>query len=1093
MSTGKKKMTGLALLFALMLATITGMAQVQNGSITGTVTDPSGAVLPHAQVAALSTTTGTQYGATTTSSGDYTFPSLPIGRYTISVRLHGFKTEVRSHVAVEVGQREAVNFRMQLGNVVQTVQVSSSIPPLETQSASPGTVVVNRYVQDLPLSIRNWDDLMGLVAGVSADRYTNQSGATNSGRYGGINIHGVRSLQNNFILDGVDNNTVSENVQELSTESVRPSVDAISEFKMVTDPYDAEYGRSPGGAVVVVTKSGTNQFHGDVWEFNRTSATDATDFFTNRAGDSKPGLTQNQFGGVIGGPIIKNKLFFMFNYEGTRIAQGVTRLTNVPLANERAGDFSPAAGAAADVTYSTIVNPVTGQPFANNIIPQSMIEPEATRLLGLVPLPNITPPPGPQNSENWLINPKLTDNTNDYLGRVDYQLSPRNTLFNRYENTHRLRFTPGYFGNLLVDGTSTSSWGNLQMNSEGDALGWTSSLASTLVNEFRLGWFRDYSFGTQTPSGKNTLADVGILGIPSDSYYNGGISGLNFSGGGGVNMPYLGSPDYLPKSQFTNSFYLADTVNKMAGNHQIRFGFQGEYFRNIFVDNQAMRGSMTFTGQFTGNPLADFLLGYVAQADETVLHRVDQRDVMLSPWIEDDWRTTKRLTLNLGLRYDHATWPYEAQNEMANFDPATVQLVYAQSGSGFARQLIQPDNKDFGPRVGLAYELTPKTVLRAGYGRFYQLFDRFGSENQLALNPPFLLQTSPSTTSNTTPIFFLQDGFPPSWRNAATFDLATAHVRAENMDAVHSSVDQWNFGFQRLLPSDTTLTVDYVGTKATHLTYLSNLNQYDPIGTSLVPYPALGFIEYTDDGGDSNYNGLEASLDKRLSAGLSVMAAYTWSKTLSDVPGDPLAGGGGLGVQNSRDVEAIYGPVDFNEGQRLTFAYDYNLPFGHGQKFLSHERVASEILGGWQATGVFTYHGGLPFTVEASGNNPYVGQEATAYPNRICNGALPSGQRTVSGWYNPACFVVPTPFALGNEGSNILTGPSLTTLDFGLLKSFPLGEQRRLEFRWEAFNIANTPLFGLPSADASSPGTEGRITSLAGDPRVMQFALKFYF
>jgi hypothetical protein len=722
-----------------------------------------------------------------------------------------------------------------------------------------------------------------------------------------------------------------------------------------------------------------------------------------------------------------------------------------------------------------------------------LIEPEATKLLSLVPLANITAPPGPQNRENWLINPRLTDNTNDYLGRIDYQLSPRNTFFDRYENTHRLRFTPGYFGNLLVDGTGTSSWGNLLMNSEGDAFGWTSSLASTLVNEFRLGWFRDYSFGKQTPWGQNTLADVGILGIPLDTYFNGGISGLNFSGGGGVNMPYLGSPDYLPKSQFTNSFYLSDTVNKVVANHQIRFGFQGEYFRNIFVDNQAMRGSMTFTGQFTGNPLADFLLGYVGQADETVLHRVDQREVMLSPWAEDSWRATKRLTLNLGLRYDHATWPYESQNEMANFDPATAQLVDATSGSGFARQLIQPDNKNIAPRVGIAYQLTPKTVLRAGYGRFYEMFDRFGSENQLALNPPFLLQTSPTTTSKTTPIFFLQDGFPPSWRNPATFNLTTAHLRAENMDAVHSAVDQWNFGFQRLLPANTTLTVDYVGTKATHLTYLSNLNQYDPIGTSLLPYPAFGYIEYTNDGGNSNYSGLEASANKTLTVGLSVMAAYTWSKVLSDVPGDPLGGGGGLGVQNSRDIEALYGPANFNEGQRLTFAYDYNLPFGHHQRLLSHGGVLSYILGDWQMTGIFTYHGGLPFTVEASKNNPYVGLEATAYPNRICNGALSGSQRTVSEWFDPACFAVPTPFALGNEGSNILTGPSLTTLDFGLLRSFPLGEQRRLEFRWEALNIANTPLFGLPSADASSPGTEGRISTLAGDPRVMQFALKLYF
>lgn len=1069
------------------------LAQVQNGALTGSVTDPSGAIVPGVAISAVNSATGAHYNTITTSSGQYLFPSLPIGAYALTAQAHGFKSEERQRIPLEVGQREVVNFTLQLGSEVQTVQVSAATPLLETEAASPSEVVVNRYVQDLPLSTRNWDDLMGLAAGVSMDRYTNQSGATNSGRFGGINIHGVRSLQNNFILDGVDNNTVSENVQELSTEAVRPSVDAISEFETVTDPYDAEYGRSPGGAIVVVTKSGTNQFHGDVWEFNRTSATDATDFFTNRAGAQKPGLTQNQFGGVVGGPIIKDKLFFMFNYEGTRITQGVTRLTNVPLPNEKTGDFSPAAAAAADVTYSTVINPATGQTFANNIIPSGMIDPEAARLLALVPNGNVTPPPGPQNRENWLINPKLSDNTNDYLGRVDYQLSSRNTLFDRYENTHRLRYTPGYFGNLPIDGTGTSSWGNLLMNSQGDALGWTSTLKPTLVNEFRLGWFRDYSFGKQTPWGKNTLADVGILGIPSDPYFDGGISGLNFSGGGGVNMPYLGSPDYLPKSQFTNSFYLADSVSKLVGNHQLRFGFQGEYFRNIFVDNQAMRGSMTFSGQFTGNPLADFLLGYVAQADETVLHRVDQRDMMLTPWAEDNWKVTDRLTFNLGLRYDHATWPYEAGNEMGNFNPTTGQLIDAKSGSGAARQLIQPDNGDVAPRIGFAFQATPKTVLRVGYGRFYELFDRFGSENQLALNPPFLLQTSPSTTSKTTPIFFVQNGFPASWRDPATFNLATAHLRAENMNAVHSAVDQWNIGFQRLLPLDATLTADYVGTKGTHLTYLSNLNQYDPIGTSIVPYPAVGYIEYTNDGGNSNYNGLEVTLNKRFSAGLSLLAAYTWSKTLSDVPGDPLAGGGGLGVQDSGDIEALYGLINFNTAQRFTMAYDYNLPVGRGEKFLSHGGALAYVIGGWQLSGVFTYHSGRPFTVAASANNPFVGQQASAYPNRLCNGALPAGQRTVNDWFNTTCFAVPTPFALGNEGSNILIGPTFTTLDFGLLKSFPLGEQRRLEFRWEAFNFANTPLFGLPSSDASSPGTDGRITSLAGDPRVMQFALKLYF
>ena len=340
-----------------------GWSQIQNASVGGRITDPSGAVVPDAHLTAQNQATGMKYSTTSNSSGYYTFPTIPIGTYTVTVNANGFKKIVRSNITLEVGQSARVDFKLQLGSPVQTVQVTSATPLLQTQSAMPQTAIRNRLVTNLPLSTRNWDDLMGLVAGVQGYRYTNQSGSTASGRFGGINVNGVRSLQNNFILDGVDNNTVSENVQELSTEVIRPSVDAVREFKIITDPYSAEYGRSPGAAIIVTTKSGTNKFHGEAWEFNRTSATDATDFFTNRAGAKKPGLTQNQFGGNFGGPIIKNHAFFFFNYEGTRISQGVTRLSNVPLPNERAGNFSPAAGAANGVTYGPIFDPTTGQPF----------------------------------------------------------------------------------------------------------------------------------------------------------------------------------------------------------------------------------------------------------------------------------------------------------------------------------------------------------------------------------------------------------------------------------------------------------------------------------------------------------------------------------------------------------------------------------------------------------------------------------------------------------------------------------------------------------------------------------------------------------
>jgi outer membrane receptor protein involved in Fe transport len=1072
-----------------------GWSQVQNASVSGRITDPSGAVVPDARLTAQNQATGMKYSTTSNSSGYYTFPTIPIGTYTVTVNANGFKKIVRSNITLEVGQSARVDFKLQLGSPVQTVQVTSATPLLQTQSAMPQTAIQNRLVTDLPLSTRNWDDLMGLVAGVQGYRYTNQSGSTASGRFGGINVNGVRSLQNNFILDGVDNNTVSENVQELSTEVIRPSVDAVREFKIITDPYSAEYGRSPGAAIIVTTRSGTNKFHGEAWEFNRTSATDATDFFTNRAAAKKPGLTQNQFGGNFGGPIIKNHAFFFFNYEGTRISQGVTRLSNVPIPNERAGDFSLAASAANGVTYTPIIDPTTGMPFPNNMIPSDRISSVAAKIMGMIPLPNVTPPPGPLNRENYLINPKLTSNANNYIGRVDWQITPRNSVFVRYSDIPWTRLVPGPFGSSIIDGTGTSAWGRLTMNSQAAAVGWTAMISPTLVNSFRLGWGRNWSHGVQTPFGRNTLSSIGILGIPDNPLYDGGISGMDFANVGGVNMPYLGSPDYLPKWQFTNQFEEADTLNYTHGAHEFKFGVDYHLpMRNIYLDEPALRGHLYFDGQFTGNALADFLLGYPYGAQESVFHQVDMRMWMQSYFAEDIWKVMPRLTLDLGLRYDYATWPHEAADQMTNVDPATGQLVYAKSGSGLSQQLVHPDKDNFAPRIGIAYQVTPNTVLRAGYGRFYQQFERIGSEDQMSLNPPWLLNVLPTVpvTDHTTPVFYLDQGFPSSYRDVANIDLTKVRLRAVDPNSQMPIIDQWSAGFQRRLPFDIVATVDYVGTKGTHLSYLRNLNQPIPAGTIKLPYPNLGIIEYRQNGGNSTYNGLEATVEKRFSHGLTFHIAYTYSKSIDDAR-DNLSGFGSSFPEDSYNVFAYdRGLSNFDFRNRFVFAYVYDFPLGNGHQWAT-TGVPAAILGNWRMNGIFTRNSGFPFTVTASSLSSFVGPLADTRPNRNCNGGLPSGQQSVNEWFNPTCFAVPNPAAFGNSGRDILIGPPFTNLDFSLDRSFPFrlgGEGRQLEFRWEVFNLFNTPQFSIPNSDVSSPGTVGRITSLAGDPRVMQFALK---
>ncbi|HEX8686805.1 MAG TPA: carboxypeptidase-like regulatory domain-containing protein, partial [Pyrinomonadaceae bacterium] len=507
------RVTACLLLVCLCLAARTS-AQVNNASVTGLVTDTTGAVVPNASVTLKNKATNVETTSTTDSSGYYTFASVPVGAYDVTVERQGFKRIVLSDIKLEVAQKARVDAALEVGAVSETITVTSATL-LTTQEATTGGVIENRMVEQLPLSGRNWDDLIGLVPGVQADRYTEEGGSTAGGRTGGANVHGVRSLQNNFVLDGVDNNSISENVQELTTQVARPSVDSIQEFKVSTNPYSAENGRSPGALISVTTKSGGNAFHGTLYEFHRNRVFDANNFFNNRAGARKPQNIQNQFGGNVGGPVIRDKAFFFFNYEGTRIRKGVTRLGNVPLANEIRGDFSTAAAVANRIpggAYATLFDrvgdcralvPSAFNPngsFINNQIPAQCLDPLAQKVLALLPGPNVTPGSGPLNLNNFLRNPGITDDTDSYTGRFDWQQSTKNSFFVRYTLSDRFRYIPGIFGGV-VDGTGSSANGRLNMKGQSAAVGWTRVISPRLVNEFRLGWGRNNSLAVQDPFG----------------------------------------------------------------------------------------------------------------------------------------------------------------------------------------------------------------------------------------------------------------------------------------------------------------------------------------------------------------------------------------------------------------------------------------------------------------------------------------------------------------------------------------------------------------------------------------------------------------
>jgi hypothetical protein len=1100
-------------------------AQVNTASLTGLITDSTNATVGQVKVTVQNAATGYTRVFETDPSGLYSFQELPIGSYRVTVSHQGFATLAET-VSLNTAEKVRRDFVLRAGGTEETVEVTATAPSLSPDDASISTVMGSDAIEKTPLFLRNWDDLLRVVPGVQISRFTQQSGATSAGRVGDFNVHGVHSLQNNFMLDGIDNNTFSENVQELSTEASHPSVDTLQEFNIITNPYSAEYGRSPGAAVSVSTRSGTNAIHVLAYEYLRNQYFDANDFFTNQRGAPKPENNQHQFGGNIGGPLIKGKLFGFFNYEGTRIHQGVSRITTVPLANERIGDFSNAAAAVAGVSYNVIYDPTTGHPFLNNQIPTGRIDSVVSSLMGLFPSANFLPPlnKGPANLNNFARNALAIDNNDSYTGRMDWMATPADTVFGRYSYFTRFRFLPGNFGGI-ADGTSTSALGRQQLTGNSLALGWTHIFTAHLLNDFHFGFIRNFSYAQQDPFGLNA-ANQFVPGIPNNPAIAGGVPLTQFA-----NFGFLGSPDFLPKRQIPQQFEWFDTVSWSLHKHSLKMGFSfyGP-MRNIFQDEPGTRGDLGFTGVFTQCPplatnnkfcadnptllrsktglsYADGLLGLVQSTQLTNVFFVDQRLWMVSGFGQDDWKVTPKLTLNLGLRYDFAPPVTEGQNRMANFNPAgNGSLVFAQDGSLQDRALVQPYKSAFGPRLGFAYSPWHNTVVRGGYGIYYTLFERFGSENQLALNPPFLINKT--LASNTAPVLIAKNGFPANFLDPTTVNLGALqafHIRAENPANPAPTIQQWSFGVQHQFSAVWSAELNYVGTKSTHLDRLSDFNQ--PMITNGVagptPYANFGYIEYLNQNAIGNYHGLEASLLRRFRNGLDLRATYTYSRSMDNSPQELESNSGA--APDGRNAAAWYGASDFDIPHRVALSYSYDLPFGHGKPFL-HDGVLSQIFGGFRTSGVYTYYSGHPFTINEGGGlgsalDPF--GQATAVPNVV-------GATQIVGdpscWFftsaNKNCLALAPglsdPFqvlpakAVGNSGRNTLRGPHTTVFDAALTRDFHMTERANLQFRWEVFNLTNTPEFGQPNGNITS-GAAGSITTLSGDPRVMQFALRLSF
>jgi len=1073
--------------FALLLVMFAGLAQAQTATVTGTITDSTGAVVPGTSITIVNVATGAQRSVTANASGLYTVPLLPPGEYRITVEQPGFRPVVRSGIILQVEQRATINFALELGSLAEQVEVTADAMQLNTIEASQGQVIDNQRIVDMPLNGRDYNQLALLSAGAVQP--------LPGSRYGGFSTGGLRVTQNNFMLDGVDNNGVELAGAQRQSEMVKPSVDAVQEFKVQTNSYSAEFGRAMGGVVNVTTKSGTNDLHGTAFHFLRNDKLDAKNFF-DPADQPRPPFKRNQFGFSIGGPAFvpklfdgRNKVFWFGNYEGTRVRESTTGNNTIPTLGMRQGDF----GALLSQRNLAILDPLTNQPFPNNVIPQGRFDPVAERLMQLYPTPQ-----SDAVLTNFLFNAPLQENVEQFGFRFDINLGNNDNISYRYSqqdatNPAALALPPPAFGG----GLDASTQGKITSAT------WNHIFTPTLIMSVRGAWnFGLFIRDNPAQAGRENL-NV-LYGIPGGNQtIPGGFSSMGLTG-----YTNIGIGGFNPVDRDSQNRQAVGDLTWIKGNHNIKMG--AGYLRtqnNIFnIRNEV--GNYQFNGRFTRDGAADFLLGWSSQYVWGSRVQADLRGSNTSLYVQDDWRISRKLTVNLGMRYE-VTQPFLDKRDrmgiLDNYtDPANPRLVYAGSeGSDrFNRAMIHTDRNNFMPRVGFAYQLTNKTVIRSGYGIFYMLFEPLGDAEWLIGNPPNAFGVT-LASSATTPAVLLKDG-PPE--GALTLERATgltfaAYERRPNQ----SYSQQWNFNIQQELARDWLLEVGYAGTKGTHLVqrYDDNfsppgpgninakrpLNRIDIPGTDITVSPLGGIFGYHHNG-NSSYHALVSKLEKRFSQGFTWLTSYTFSKAIGDTCGGaPQGNTGGCGFQDMRNLRAERSVDNQDVPHRLVMSGVWELPFGRGRAFGNQMPAAvNMVFGGWAVGSIITAVSGQPYNVTTAGNPANTGNIGVVNRPNV-SGADPFAiDRTVERDFDTSVFSPNLPNQIGNAGRNLLRRRAHFGWDFSALKDFPISEQVRLQFRFEAFQFTNTPRFGQAGAVVGTP-TFGVITG-AATPRNLQFALK---
>ncbi|HMD95779.1 MAG TPA: carboxypeptidase regulatory-like domain-containing protein [Terriglobia bacterium] len=1255
----------LLVLMAILLACPFLSAQVDTGAVLGVVKDSSGAIVPGAKISLTNNGTGLTVSTVAGPDGNFVFNPVKIGSYTVKAEFEGFQTAIYKDVSVEVQQQVVVNVTLQPGRITQTVEVTAAAAQLQTQDASVGQVVGSREVNNLPLNGRNFTFLAQIVAGVN----TPQADTRGNAASGAFSANGERPAQNNYLLDGIDNNSNTIDFLNGTNFVVLPPVDAIQEFKVETSNYSAQQGRAGGAILNATIKSGTNQLHGDVWEFLRNDKMDAADFFEDSGGIQKGEFRQNQFGFTIGGPVViphafngRNKLFFFGDYEGLRRVQGSVFTNSVPTGLERNSGFTNLAELVTEQTgnststdllgrtfpFGTVFDPATtrpvvcgttdavtglpaptcasaGQPAGTilthisdpfygpggispvgntmdftgscanppacllNQIPAGRLDPNAIKLLNLYPAAQRAGIVNDQTS-----NPNLTEHRNAFDTRLDFNESDKDQIFGRFSYVNDPQLIPGPFGGI-ADGGAFQQGLQTALSEQG-TVGWTRTLSPTTVNEARAGI--TYIHTTRYDPEGTTLgipAQFGIQDVPQVTE-NGGLPAFTI---GGLNT--LGTNQFLPSDEVNNTFQVTDNFSKAHGNHSLKMGFEFQHIKFSALQPVSSHGLFDFNGTYTGSDntgMAQLLLSPVASTapngvdfvggsdfiQNSNISLIDDMHNYYGTYFQDDWKVTPKLTLNLGLRWEHFGLPEEVHGRQANFVPGvpfstaaylipdstknhnlfatTPSFNNALATDGIALQfdktpeLGTAQNLNFAPRFGFAYQITPKLVMRGGYGVFYGGFEVQNGNNQ-GNSFPYEFLFSLSSPNSYTPITVpgLANA-PAGCTTAYTFELGFACTPLDpslvpgfgvSLTGLQTNFQTpytqgWNLSLEYAFTPTLSLTMGYVGNTTRHLELFKGSNDVsqilppntcleapacpgqNPNNISYVPFPnfSTGTTYQTTDG-DSYYNGLQTTLEKRYSAGLSLLATYTWSRCRSDA-GD-LLNGTSIGAYRAVDVpgagiRADYGDCDFDIRHVVHFSGGYELPFGRGKRFLATASRTMDLLaGGWSTQWITTIEGGQPITLSCD-DGPAAGVGCYDY-------TIPGVDRHGSGapdhFLNPAAFTQPCPppsftqpstcisgisslGLLGGTASQV-SGPAIVRLDISLFKEFRLSDRFRMQFRSEFFNILNHPTFNNPGFGGNGviaiPGSTDFLNSSFGeigstrfpfnDPRQIQFALKLYY